>query len=173
MTNMGIGKLGNPDVRFIRKWRWLAELTSQDDKIIHLKPTFVKLPARPASDAEKECSQSNDFVHHCIYKDYQTVSFTIYDANPDAMKDLYSYLSKVYEFTKPSAQPNFDIYAKLKLSLLDGCGNLMESFLIKDAFVTSINFGELSFSSSEECEIELTFRYKETEFRDEIGLKKV
>jgi hypothetical protein len=170
-ASMGIGKLGDANLKFIRKWRWVATITSKDGKTTHLKPTFVKLGARPIHDSEKECSQSNDYVYECKYSNPQMCSVTVMDAQTAEMTPLYEWLAKVYDFTSDPVKTNKEIAdSVLTLQMYDGVGVLMESFILKDCWITQINFGELDYSSSDSVDIELTFRYTELEFRDELGI---
>jgi hypothetical protein len=168
---MGIGKLG--DVVFRRKFRWIATIKSKDGKTTHLEPTFVKVDKRPVHDSEKECSQSNDFVYDCKYTDRQFTTITIFDASNEGMTTLYHWLATIYDFgTNPqtATKDRGLAEATVHLQLVDGVGTLCESFVLKDCFPTQINFGDLDYSSSDTCEIELTFSYTELEWRDEMGI---
>lgn len=171
-VSMGIGRLGETFSLPRRKFRWIAAIESKDGKTI-LAPRFVKVGSRPIHDSEKECSQSSDYIYECKYTQPQTTTITIFDASNEGMTTLYHWLATVYDFgTSPQTALKEAglVEAVVKLQLVDGCGVSMESYTLKDCYPTQINFGDLSYSSSEEAEIELTLRYTELEFRDELGI---
>lgn len=50
------------------------------------------------------------------------------------------------------------------LELWDGAGSLMETWDLEDALIQSINFGDLSYSSADETELEVSLRYSEVTY---------
>jgi hypothetical protein len=52
------------------------------------------------------------------------------------------------------------------LTLLDGCGYALEQWQLISCWPKSINFGDLDYSSSDECNIELSLRYSYAIYRN-------
>jgi hypothetical protein len=55
------------------------------------------------------------------------------------------------------------------LTMYDGCGNPLEEWRMKDCWPQAINFGDLDYSQSEECTIEVTLRYSNVKYTNLCG----
>lgn len=164
---MGIGRLGNSDLVFKRKFRWTLrwEGFCNGRKV---PEHFVKLAARPSLTIEEtEINFLNAKTWIPGKGTWETITVTYYDVNTQDNIDLYTWLAAVYDFARPGQlnQGRRSDYAAIgTLTLYDGCGASMEEWKLKDAWPQSINFGDLDYSNSEEVTIELTIRYSQVEY---------
>ena len=51
------------------------------------------------------------------------------------------------------------------ITLFDGCGTALEQWCLNDSWPQAVNFGELDYSQSEECTIDITLRYSQVEYQ--------
>lgn len=131
---MGLGVLGSPTVRFIRKWRFTIEFR-QDEKII-VDPCFVKIKDRT----------------HCPVGPGE-LSFTQYGDSTSQPKSIINFIALAYDNVVEN------ITAALKL--YDGCGFQLEQWNLSGISLIKANFGDLDYSNSDECEINIDMAYKE------------
>jgi len=158
---MGIGSLGS-EIRFIRKFRWTlsAEFPSGN-----LQETFVKLASRP--EVPVLCPLTG-ILH---WKGPNTVMTTFYDYDTEKLKPLWDICIGVYkagenmEVNSPEYEAAIkNMIGTLTLKMYDGCGTKLDEYVLKDAWPTSINFGDLDHSSCDETMIEITWKYRSCEY---------
>lgn len=175
--DMGIGELGFSNIVFKRKFRYLFKLSGWCDNAQNYVPWhFVKLAARPnLSIEETEINFLNAKNWIPGKASWETITVTYIDiARSDGltMMPLYSWLGSAYNFvnhedgnTKYSqGSKRGDYEATGEIWILDGCGNYLEYWELQHVWPTSVNFGELDYSSSEELTIELTLRYSDVKY---------
>ena len=166
---MGIGDLGLSNIVFKRKFRWTFSITT--DSYGDISAKYVKIAARPSLKIE---TTEVNFLNSKIWVpgkgEWDDLTVTYNDvvggsASSD-MSNLYSWLAAVYDFSsyasvssQDQASMNTDYTGDGTLTMLDGCGNTLESWQIKDMWPTTINFGDLDYNSSDIAEISLTFKY--------------
>jgi hypothetical protein len=172
--NMGIGSLGR-DVRcpecgtefkdcthivFKRKFRWTVEADLPGGKI---EPMFVKVNARPTPDIEEteiNFLNGKTWLPKDGWQD-MTISTWDLDAKEDFWKVIYPSLIAEGECSPEN-------YGKFKVCLYDGCGCMLESWTLEDAYISNVNFSELDHSSSECVDIEMNIRYKKATYKSEM-----
>lgn len=165
---MGIGNLGFSNLVFKRKFRFTFEL--QDICGGQSVPKhFVKVAARPQIDIDEvELNFLNAVTWLPGKARWQTMNVTYIDVASQEMAPLYNWLASVYNFTDPvnleMGSQRKDYTATGVLKLYDGCGQLLERWTMMDMWPTSINFGDLDYSSSDEVTIELTMRYSQVKY---------
>lgn len=167
---MGIGELGGANIVHKRKFRWTFEVYKSNGTggqgELWVPQHFVKMAARPNISIEET------EIHHLNAKTYipgkgtwETITVTYYDIANTGTDNigLWNWLAQVYDFTKPAQLKQNALrkgYAGIGVcTMYDGCGNALEIWTLGDAWPTAVNFGELDYSSSEECTIEVTLRY--------------
>jgi len=183
--NMGLGVLSNSTTIFKRKYRWTLALQTPCGNI---PDTIVKVASRPQIDIDET---EINYLHGKMWipgkASWQTTAVTFYDilekggdGNND-ITNLYSWLSTVYAFnnsslnqssvkgngglTQNSTSSTGGGYAgTATLSLYDGCGETLETWVLKHVWPQSINFGELDYASSDEATVEVTLRYSEATY---------
>ncbi len=177
-TTMGIGPIGNSDVVFKRKFRWLFTIYTSCDNgspgIATVPASVVKLAARPNLTIEEtEINFLNAKTWIPGKGSWETITVTYYDVGGASlgptMGALYSWLATVYDFTDSVCLRQSSTRAGYAgegiLNLYDGCGNMMEQWTLNNMWPQAVNFGELDYSSSEEVTIELTLRFSEVTYQ--------
>jgi hypothetical protein len=169
MINMGIGQLGGPGVLHKRKFRWTFEVFkgTGNDAVVLVPQHFVKMAARPnISIEETEINFLNAKTYIPGKGTWETITVTYYDVavqNGEGNVGLWTWLANVYDYTNPVTLKQNSIrqnYAgNAVCTLYDGCGAALEQWTLGDCWPQAVNFGELDYSSSEECTIEVTMRY--------------
>lgn len=184
--NMGIGKLGQHNLVFKRKFRWTFELTpylgnagGTQNKLV----SYIKLASRPnLSVEETEINYLNQKKWIPGKASWETITLTFYDVASQDMQPCWDWISSVYQLNHDGQtglavdqkQGNMvqDYGAKVTLTLLDGCGNPLEVWQLDDVWPQAINFGELDYASSDEATIELTLRYSQCDYEGKCGVAK-
>ena len=172
---MGVGEVGVGDKNavFKRKFRWTFEIASNGSCDWFVPPFFCKVAARPnISFEETEVNWQNDKMWIPGKATWEAITVTYMDVGGtlDGNNNLgiYDWLTSVFDFTNPnkkfmnSRRENYTGTAILKL--LDGCGSIMETWQLSDAWPQAINFGDLDYSSSDIVDIEITLRYSQVSF---------
>ena len=166
--SMGIGQLGFKNLRFKRKFRFTFELFD----ICGGKSVpqhYVKIASRPnLSVEETELNFLNAKTWIPGKASWESMTVTYLDVATVEAKPLFDWLASVYNFTDPvnlqMGSSRQDYAANAVLKLWDGCGSLMEVWQMQNVWPTSVNFGDLDYSSSDICEIELTLRYSDVSY---------
>lgn len=171
---MGLGLLGQADNIFKRKFRWTMEFRGVCGiKGATIESSFVKAANRPSLTIEEtEINYLNGKMWIPGKGTPDTTQVTYYDiasgAGGNVIANLFTWLATVYNFTEPttltqsSKQNTRGGYTADEgvLTMLDGCGNKIDSFTYLSCWPTQINFGELDYSSNDECTIDVTLRYR-------------
>jgi hypothetical protein len=171
---MGIGLLGRPEVIIKRKFRWMLEITSRCG---YIGPHFVKSAGRPQIDIDETELHFRNAVTWIPGKGkWQPLTVTYIDTTHVELQGLYNWLATVYGQIGDIAGPTpggpvflpqgekSDWSGLAKLVLFDGCGNPLETWLLDSCFPQSIKWGDLDYSDSAECTIELTLRFSEVTY---------
>jgi hypothetical protein len=179
--NMGLGVLSNANTIFKRKYRWTFSLETGCGKI---PETIVKVANRPQIDIDET---EINYLHGKMWipgkAAWQTTSVTFYDVlvqdgsgGENDISNLYRWLSTVYAFHDSKGLHQSSVkgsgmnsggggYAGTgTLNLYDGCGSVLETWVLRHVWPTSISFGELDYASSDEATVEVTLRYSEVEY---------
>jgi hypothetical protein len=172
-NGMGIGRLGDQDIIMKRKFRWVMSILYCSGQRL-VPASFVKTAARPSVTIEEiEINFLNAKTWIPGKASWETITVTYYDVNATENTELLSWLASVYDFTDPTClhmnSKRQDYAGQGILHILDGCGNIMEQWVLDDMWPTSINFGDLSYDTSEVCEIELTLRYSQVQYTSFCG----
>lgn len=168
---MGLGSLGGANLIFKRKFRWTFEVFNICGVAGRKIPqSFVKLASRPnLSIEETEINFLNAKTWIPGKASWETISVTYYDVASLENQELWNWLASVYNFTDPvglsmgSQRKDYSAYANLVL--YDGCGQLLEQWVLYDLWPQAVNWGDLDMASSEEATIELTLRYSNVAYR--------
>lgn len=178
VQGMGISNtgIGDPNVIFKRQNRWLLEINGNGVNSFRVPPHFVKLASRPSiTFDETEIHFLNDKMYIPGKATWEPITITITDVAGNLSGDagnaniaLYQWLVNVFDFTKPTRKfmnsKRSEYAGEVTLNLYDGCGGMLETWVIGDAWPQSVSFGNLDMSSSEVVDIELTLRYSQVTF---------
>jgi hypothetical protein len=174
---MGLGKLGTASTVFKRKFRWTMEFENVCYLGQNVKPHFVKAANRPTlAIDETEINFLNGKMFIPGKGTPENTTVTYYDvASADAAADigiLFNWLATVYNFTNAQTLEQSSLKGAAGsytaqygvLTMYDGCGEAIDKFTYLDPWPTNMAFGDLDYSASEECTIELTLRYSNFEY---------
>jgi hypothetical protein len=175
-NNMGIGMLAS--AAFKRKYRWVFEVMQvggPSTGSFNIGGAYVKSGNRPQIDIdETEINFLNGKTFIPGKATFNEISFTYYDVavkDDPTVNNLLRWVNRVYNFEKQGSGNSIKAtqgsypdkgggYAGTgMLTLLDGCGFALEKWKLINCWPKSINFGDLDYSSSDECNIELSLRY--------------
>lgn len=176
---MGIGPLGSkvkcpecdeefshtPSIVFKRKFRWTLEGETNKGKF---EPFFVKVQARPTPDIEEtEINYLSSKTWVPGKQNWERITVTSFgmDNSNDFWKTIVDVLHN--EVEQGECPP--EKYGSYTLKLYDGCGCLIESWVMSEAYISKIAFGELDFSSSEETTVEFDISYKKVVYKNNCG----
>lgn len=155
------------DIVFKRKFRWTFEAEFPFGKI---PATFVKVAARPTLELE-EINYLNAKFPVPGTQQWSEIGITYMAVTEETAKELFEVLGKMYQLWDLSKadldkpiEPKEEYLGKGSLKLLDGCGNMIEEWELQDMWFTSINFGELDYSSSGETDMEVRIKYKSVKY---------
>lgn len=159
--SMGIGQLNNPNIIVKRKFRWLLEIQDDQGNVIVPKD-YVKLSARPSIDlSEIDFLNEKSFIPGRLNSNDTTMTYYEYE-NSDGACHLTKWLAK---HMRSDGSPFGSVpKANYILTLLDGCANELESWVLVDGILTSINFGD-DYSSTECVSLELNVRYTKINYK--------
>lgn len=176
-ARMGIGLLGGPNTIYKRKFRW----TFRVDEICmgqagggrmaytSIPEFFVKAASRPSLEIEEtELNYQNAKMWIPGKGAWNHIELTYYDVATTALQPLWQWLCSVYNLCDTS-KPHIanrtmgsrlsDYTGKGTLTLFDGCGAPLESWVISHCWPKTIDFGDLNYADSDICEVKLTLRY--------------
>lgn len=171
-NGMGIGRLGGEDIIHKRRFRWVFGIEFCEGR--QVPASFVKTASRPSITIEEtEINFLNEKTWIPGKATWEAITVTYYDVSANDNMELWSWLASVYDFTNRECRhmnSKRKDYAGIgHLVLLDGCGNWMEKWTLKDMWPSAIKFGELDYSSSEVVEIELTLRFSQVQYENFCG----
>lgn len=181
--DMGLGSLASGNVVFKRKYRWTLALDLHCG-YQEIPEYYVKTTNRPQLDIEE---QEINFLHGKFWipgkGTWNALTITFYDVadQGNANNGLFGWLATTYNFTDPVGLHQSTLRGEDYnhgsggygcdgvLQLYDGCGVAVERWELLGMWPQSINFGELDYSSSEECTIEVTTRYDSAKYEPLCG----
>lgn len=174
---MGLGKIGYNSSVFKRKFRWTMAFENVCYDGLTIPPSFVKAANRPSMTIEEtEINFLNGKMWIPGKATLEASEITYYDVASEtaanAIAPLFTWLSTVYNFTNARSLEQSSAMGKRGgytaergvLTMYDGCGDAIDKFTYLDPWPTSINFGDLDYSSNEECTIVLSMRYRNFEY---------
>lgn len=163
---MGLGIIGNPNVCFKRKFRWMFKL----DGIAGNGGATPVLPpeksARPSvSFKEIEVQHLNETILFPGKVEWKPINLVLFDLklnkNPvfEWLKEIYVPKDGDWKFPiGSSANAGFKRQTAI-VELYDGCGNTLERWVYENIWPQQIEWGELDMGSSDYLTAELTLRY--------------
>ena len=151
-----------------RSFKWVVQFGGNDSEGVI--PSFVATKVNKPSISIGETE--HNYLNHKFYYPGQVtwndVSMTLVDPiNPDATRALLERL-KLSGYHIPSSQNDrgtisksnsVNAFNQIKIQQLDASGNSKEDWVLWNAWLKDVKFGDLDYSSEEMVNIELTFKY--------------
>ena len=173
VQKMDIGHKGDRQLIYKRKFRWIMQLSAAGNGSAGASGEmwYAKTSARPQLTVEET------EVHHLHERwmisgkpTWESITITILDAKNadgnDSETALHAWLNTVFAFDNDSGASQFtmgdcdeEYKRQITLTMLDGSGNTMETWLLHNCWPQSTNFGDLDYSSSDTADIEVTVRF--------------
>lgn len=91
---------------------------------------------------------------------WENITTTFFNANEETVGPLYKILAAIYDLTDEPKEKGVGT-----LTLLDGCGNFLETWIMRGLSPVNINFGE-GYSEDEDVMVELTWAYDSVEYKN-------
>ena len=169
--------LNTPKNIFKRKFRWLLYIpTISADGTNCLPPSKSQRPT--ITIKETEVQHLNEIVYTPVKSDWKPISLTLYDIKncpQNSWSPVFSWLQRIYNPGDDTAwwRAQNDVLClgsnqtpgacfkvdEAILNMYDGCGNVIEQWIMENVWPTEIEFGDLDMGSSEVCTIQLSLRY--------------
>ncbi len=153
---MELGLLGNYKPHYGRRFRWTFEVAdAEGDEVI--KPQFVNCRCRPNIRMQEETELN--FLSNKTWipgkkAAWENVTTTYCDIDDNS--DL---AIKLYDLTVRNPENYTGI-----LKLYDGIGVLMETWVLENTTLQSLNWGDLDECSSGMIDLECTWKYWEVKY---------
>jgi hypothetical protein len=169
--SMGIGLLGNPNTIIKRKFRFDFQLDVPNlggEGTSNIPIWYVKIANRPQLDIDElELQFLNASTWIPGKGRWQPLNITYIDTADDKMQPLYNWIAQVYDFQAFGTTNGVELSqterkgwdATATINMYDGCGSVIETWVLKGCWPQSVNFGDLEYGSNDESTIELTLRY--------------
>ena len=156
-----------------RKFRWLLSINgvSATDAIQTLPP--IK-SARPSlSFKTMEVLHLNETVYFPSRPEWKPIPLTLIDMVKDN-NPVIAWIKEIYDSSKAGSDPTPNAWGPsvgvtalsktgfkrdATLSMLDGCGNIMEQWVYQNAWPESIEWGDLAMDSSDIVTVDISLRY--------------
>jgi hypothetical protein len=122
---------------------------------------LVKTANRPSLESEDVILEHMNVTRYVKGKSrWQPIEITLYDpVVPSAAQQVIEWVRLGHE-SVTGRDGYSDFYKKdVTFNLLGPVGDVVEEWELKGAFIQSVNFGDLSFESSDPAEISVTLRY--------------
>lgn len=182
--NMGLGILGNRDICFRQKHRWMFRISNDAGSgsvAIGDQQEFSTTPVLPPSKGARPVLELKEMevrhYHETIYypgrPDWKPLNITVYHIGGFSNDPIWDWLNLAYNpynlvknsegdtWNPPiSGIPNQQLIKKhAYLDLYDGCGNVLETWAYDSVWPQNVDWGTLEMDSSDLVYIDVTLRY--------------
>ncbi len=147
-----------------QKYRWffgIENITGDDDSAL---PCIRA--ARPKMNfREMQAEHLNETISYPSKPEWQPIQLVLFDRCINTLNPILSWLKQQYDpsnFGCGAWYPCLDALSFKTcgtLSLYDGCGSIVEQWILEHIYPQNIDFGELDMSSGEVVTVEFTLRY--------------
>lgn len=172
-TSMGLGALDTYNACFKRKHRWILEIPEVSS--VGANVLFHSKGARPSLQfKEIEALHVTETVYFPGRPDWKPINLTLYDTkvgDSNNIHPVFEWIKRIYNpetgawgyaIDNRIGRLGYNVGFKLStcyLSLLDGCGAMIEGWKLENVWCQNAEFGELDMQSSEVVTCDVTLRY--------------
>jgi hypothetical protein len=160
MADMGLGPVGDESSILKRKYRWLLRI--QDVSVDGVNALPPSKSARPSlTFKEIEAQHLNETIYFAGKPEWKPLPLTLYDFQKNE-NPVFEWLKEQYDpqtgdwFAPP---PSTWKKPEARLEMLDGCGDICETWVYENVWPQSIEWGDLDMGNSEYCTVDLQLRY--------------
>jgi len=158
--NMGMGVLGGGDVCFKRKFRWMFRVDGVIGEGANMLPPDKG--ARPSLNfKEIDAQHLNEVIYFAGKPEWKPIQVTLFDLKRNK-NPIFEWLKNQYDTCDDRAEwkrPGANWKRTANIELYDGCGNIVEKWVIRNAWPNNIEWGDLDMGESAYVVVELTLRY--------------
>lgn len=159
---MGFNGLGNSDNCFIRQFRWILEIENvcggEDVGITILPPLKAQRPI--ISFRSMDDYHLTEMVSIPSRPEWRPINVTLWTTKTKGMNPVFKWLKTYYDAKKGTIKFYKDFQkSKVKLIMLDGCGQDIETWVYENVYPEQIDFGTLDMAHSDVVTCDLTLRY--------------
>jgi len=154
----------------LRKFRWLFEIDGISASGVQSLPPSQA--ARPSiSFSESEAKHLNENYFYPAKPDWKPITLVLFDlvknnSSNGRFHPVFEWMRKIYD-PKSDARwrPAADGFitdganTEARLKMLDGCGNVIETWFFENAWPQAIDFGTLDMANNEVVTCDITLRY--------------
>jgi len=147
-----------------RQFRWLLEIPDvvADTKNGGVNALPPEKGARPnLSFKEMEAKHLHEDAYYPAKPEWKPITITVFDLVKNK-HPVFEWVKKIYTPNANSVfkEPNSPGFIKTcTLSMYDGCGNTVESWIFEDSWCSAANFQTLDMTSNGVMMCEITLRY--------------
>lgn len=164
MAKMGIGRVGEAGLVFKRKFRWTLDI--KGGTCFEVPRHFVRVAARPNLQIDEIPLNFLNAREYIPGKgEWNTLNIEYLDVADKDLAGLYTWINTTYEFVGQQADVTLKqseragYAAEGTLILYDGCGQQIETWILKRMWPQSVDFGTLDYGDSDIVTVNLTVRY--------------
>lgn len=144
-----------------RKHRWLFRIPSVSAEGVNSLPPSKG--ARPNfSFKEMEAQHLSETIYFPAKPEWKPVNLTLYEVKVPGGHPVLNWIDTIYNPAGDGEfKPSCSGFKKdrVMLEMYDGCGVTIETWVFENAWVQSVEFGDLDMQSSDLVVCELTIRY--------------
>jgi hypothetical protein len=147
-----------------RKFRWLFGIKNitlgNDTALPCIKAARPKLNFR-----EMQAEHMNEVIHYPSKPEWQPIQLSLYDRCIPTQNPIFTWLRQQYDPTPAFCSNWYPCIDSLSfkpcctLSLLDGCGNVLESWILEHCYPQNIDWGDLAMEDNGFVTVDFTLRY--------------
>lgn len=154
-----MGDVSLADVCFKRKHRWLFIVDGVCGEGIDVLPPFKS--ARPnLSFKELEIQGVSETIYRPMKPEYKAINLVLYDIVTRGEHPVFRWLKQILDAKNGQFVPNTNgFYKQAELVTLNGCGDVIETWVYENIWPQTIEFGDLDMSTSDVVTCDLTLRY--------------
>lgn len=146
-----------------RKFRWLFKIDgiTENPGSSSVNALPHERSARPSFNfKEMEVQHMFETFYFPAKADWKTISLTLYDIKTNK-NPVIDWINLVYNAEKGTWGPaaNVGFKKNATLEMLNGCGDVIESWRYENVWPQIVEFGELDMASMDYVVIDLTLRY--------------
>lgn len=149
-----------------RKFRWLFNIENITSGAVDANPLPCIKAARPKLNfREMQAEHMNEVIYYPSKPEWQPIQLSLYDRCISTQNPIFTWLKQQYDPTPARCSSWYPCIDPLSfkpccsLLLLDGCGNVLESWILEHCYPQNIDWGDLDMSSSDFVTVDFTLRY--------------
>jgi hypothetical protein len=150
-----------------RKFRWLFHITNITTSFVDsAQPLPCMKAARPKITLkEMQAEHLNETISFPSKPEWQPIQIMLYDRCISTQNPIFTWLKQQYNPGSSQCSQWYPCLDSLSfktcanLQLLDGCGNVVEAWVLQNCYPQSIDWGDLDMTNYEVVTVEFTLRY--------------